>query len=209
LLALQKDPDSKVRFQLLLTLGFLNSEEASKVRYALLLQDVQDEWVQIAALSASSSQASEMLRVVLENFNNDVPAYASLVRRLASMIGASGEMKAISALIRSATATGNQSGWQGQSIEGLAQALGDSKKSSFSSASDTRVLINTFFDHPSSDVRRATMHLLKVTTAKGDKLIKDAIKKATTIGRSNQPKINGPGQRTLFPSEILLLSHPF
>ncbi len=183
LLALQKDPDPKVRFQLILTLGFLDTEEVSKVRHALLLQDVQDEWVQIAALTASSSQASSLLSVVLQNFNKDIPAYASLVRRLTSMIGAAGESKSISQLIRSATATGKDdaSGWQGQALEGLAQGLENKKMPAAISDADSKILINSFFDHVSPSVRRAAMHLLKVTGIKNETVAKGAIEKAAAI----------------------------
>jgi putative membrane-bound dehydrogenase-like protein len=180
---LQKDADPKVRFQLILTLGFLDSEEASKIRHALLLQDVEDEWVQIAALSASSSQASALLNVVLGNFKKEVPAYASLVRRLTSMIGAAGDQGAISQLIQRATNVGsdNQSEWQGQALEGLALGLENKKMRPSVSEKETKILINTFFDHPSSSVRRASMHLLKVTGIKNEMLTKDAIGKAVAI----------------------------
>lgn len=75
LLAMQDDADPKVRFQLLCTLGFIDTPETMRVRHKLLFQDINDEWVQIAALSASS-QTSSLLKVVLENFRGDVPAYS-------------------------------------------------------------------------------------------------------------------------------------
>lgn len=189
LLTLQKDSDPKVRFQLVLTLGFLDSEEASKVRYTILLQDIQDEWVQIAALSASSSQASDMLTVVLKNYKNDVAAYASLVRRLASMIGASGESGDISRLIQNATAGTAQTGWHGQALEGLAQGLENKKTRLAIPESDARILVSAFFNNPSAAVRKSAMHLLKVAEVKDEKLIKGAVEKAAVIaGDHHQPE---------------------
>ena len=103
LLSLQDDADPKVRFQLLCTLGSLNTPEVIAIRNKLLLRDIQDEWVQIGALSAASSQTSSLLSFVLENFRSDIPAYASLIQRLTTMVGATGEPKAIRQLIKHAT----------------------------------------------------------------------------------------------------------
>ena len=56
LLPLQKDKDAKVRFQLLLTLGFVHTPESADGRDKLLFDRHQrQKWIQIAALSASSS----------------------------------------------------------------------------------------------------------------------------------------------------------
>ena len=71
LLPLQNDKDDKVRFQLLLTLGFIHTPESSAARNKLLFTDINDKWVQIAALSASSSQTSSLLKEVLNKFQQD------------------------------------------------------------------------------------------------------------------------------------------
>ena len=125
---------------------------------------------------------SGLFSFVLSNFRNDLPAYASFVRRLAYTVGASGEPKAISQLIRNATTTTqNQQAWQGQALEGLAQGLENKKTPASIPVADTKLLISTFFDHPSGAVRQSAMHLLKVTSSKDEKIIKDAIGKAVTM----------------------------
>src|SRR5256886_15350993 len=43
------DPDPKVRFQLLCTLGFLDSPEATAAENKLLADGVEDPWMQVAA----------------------------------------------------------------------------------------------------------------------------------------------------------------
>src|SRR5207247_4624546 len=55
--ALASDPDPRVRFQLLCTLGGLDSPAARAARDRLLFAGIEDEWMQVAALSASSDQA--------------------------------------------------------------------------------------------------------------------------------------------------------
>ena len=64
LFGLQDDPNPKVRFQLLLTLGFVNTPQSIQTRNKLLFEDINDKWVQVAALSAGS-ETSSLLKVVL------------------------------------------------------------------------------------------------------------------------------------------------
>ncbi len=68
LFGLQNDNNVKVRYQLLCTLGDVNGPEAEQVRQKLLFKDINDKWVQIAALTAASSQSGSLLTYVLKNF---------------------------------------------------------------------------------------------------------------------------------------------
>jgi HEAT repeat protein len=92
LTALQNDNDAKVRFQLLLTLGFINTPQAAEARNNILFRDIKDKWVQIAALSASSLNKSELLNRLTQQTGNK-EQYATLIERLTTMIGASGSRK--------------------------------------------------------------------------------------------------------------------
>ena len=80
LFTLQDDSDEKVRFQLLCTLGFVNTPQANAIRQRLLFKDINDRWMQIAALSAASSQSVDLLNAVLSKFDPSVPEYSSLVQ---------------------------------------------------------------------------------------------------------------------------------
>ena len=64
-LGLAKDERPKVRFQLLATLGFVDSAASRAVQEQLLRRDLEDDWVQVAALSASPERASAYLRAAL------------------------------------------------------------------------------------------------------------------------------------------------
>src|SRR5690606_11020614 len=114
LLELQSDSDPKVRFQLLCTLGFSDTSKADQARQELLFRDLQDEWVQIAALSAPYPQSRGLLTAILNSYEGDIPAYATLVRRISAMAAASQDYGNILELIRQATSDlpdkGN--GWQ-------------------------------------------------------------------------------------------------
>ncbi len=187
LLSLQNDVEAKVRFQLLLTLGYINSGEAASVRNKILFKDVKDKWVQIAALSAPPSQTAPLLKVVLNNYRSDVPEYASLVQRLTRMVGTSGSQEYINKLIKQSTSMGTnkQNSWQGAMLDGLALGL-ESRKSKLPksiSAFDgvQSLLVNTFFDHPTSEVRQAALEMLRVIGLKDETLKTKSIPRAIKI----------------------------
>ena len=64
-LALVDDDSPKVRFQLLATLGGVDSAASRAAQEKLLFRDLDDEWVQVAALSASPERAQAYLQAAL------------------------------------------------------------------------------------------------------------------------------------------------
>ncbi len=187
LLPLQVDPDAKVRFQLLCTLGFLDTPESAEARKKLLFNDLDDNWVQIAALSAASSQTFSLLKAVLDNYQQDRPAYASLAQRLASMIGASEKTGNVRSLIQQATLTGSKenNGWQGPVLDGLAEGMGRNPVPNSISKYELPALINLCFEHPSTPVRNASLHLLSVTEINDKSQLNEAVEKAVSIAKDN------------------------
>lgn len=182
ILVLKGDPDAKVRFQLLCSLGSVNTPQASQVRNDLLFRDLNDEWVQVAALSASSSQTASLLKVVMDRYRQDFPAYASLTKRLSTMVAASGTTETIHQLIEKAVApsTKDQAGWNGPLLQGIAQGLRTQKKSkAFKPEHD--LLLKTFFENPSSEVRNASLDLLRVIGLQEDEAVAKAKEKAVLI----------------------------
>ncbi len=183
LMPLQNDPDPKVRFQLLLTLGFINTPEAVQARNSLLFTDINDSWVQIAALSASSAQTASLLAVVQEKFRDDVPAYASLLQRLTAMVGASANSPVIHQLIQKATIvkSGKNQGWQAPMLQGLAQGMKDRRSLLRVSEADQKLLVATFFDNPSAELRQASLQLLKTNGISNGSLKTASVSNATLI----------------------------
>lgn len=184
LLLLQNDTDSKVRFQLLCTLGYSNTPGAAAARQQLLFSNLSDEWMQIAALSASASQAGSLLNEVLHTFKNYVPAYASLTQRLAAMIGAGKEQEAISKLIQKAIAPGSkkEEGWQAPVLKGLSEGLKRNKSAHSVLQTMQPVLVNAFFVHPVAEVRKAALQLLKLTETKNHTIEAGIVKAASIAG---------------------------
>ncbi len=163
LIALKEDNNAKVRYQLLCTLGSLNSPDANEARQELLFKDINDNWVQIAALSASSSQSSDMLEGVLKKFDPAVPAYASLVTRLGNMIGASKDSKTIHSFLTRAVepAFDTAKSWKSPLLEGIAEGFKNRKSVPKGFGSERQLLINVCLHHPDVNIRRNARSMLE------------------------------------------------
>lgn len=205
LLFLETDPDAKVRFQLLCTLGFIDNQKASEIRNRLLFRDIQDKWVQIAALSASGTQGGDLLYNLIENFKPGVPAYASLVERLASMLAASGGGKDIQRLIRRSTQGASEKySWQVSALRGIGEGLPRRKLPPVVSGSEQNLLIEVFFEHPSSELRRAAFMILKHSGIEDVGIRKNAIGRAVAIAGDTRI----PDEKRAEAIDLLALDDP-
>lgn len=187
LLALKNDDNPKVRLQLLLTLGYDLSDESAKVRNKLLFQDIDDKWIQIASLTAPASQTESILKEVLTNYKADIPAYSSLVQRLATMIANGGDLNTIKKLLNRSlnNTSGSELQWQGAMLEGLAIGLESLKSKSPEALNAFRQnqnqLIRTFFGHPSETVRKGSLDILRVIELVSSPETRNAINKSGLI----------------------------
>ncbi len=190
LLLMQNDTDPKVRFQLLCTLGDINTAEAAAARQKLLFSNLSDEWMQIAALSASASQAVPLLKEVMNNFRSDVPAYASLAQRLSAMIGAGNKLEIIHVLMQNAIGPGSKktSGWQAPVLSGLSEGLRRNKPARAVLQTMEPFLVNCFFEHPAAEVRKAALELLTLAEIKGNSIEAGMVKAASIAGNKARPE---------------------
>ena len=181
LISLQNDADAKVRFQLLCTLGSLDSQEAAAARNNLLFMDVTDEFVQVAALSAAASQTIPLLNEVLRRYNHTVPAYGSLVQSLTAMAASHETSRYVYTLVRDATAVlpEDSSYWQIDVLKGLAKGFA-TRPNSLPGAEQS-LLMNAFFDHPAFAVRQAAFQLLKTGRQREGSHRQAAMRRARTL----------------------------
>lgn len=162
LIALKDDDNAKVRYQLLCTLGFINTSEAGKTIQELLFKDIDDKWVQVAALSARS-QSTDMLESVIKKFNPVVPAYASLVTRLGTIIGASNDSKTIHSFVKKAleTSADTTKSWKASLLEGIAEGLKNRKSVPEGLNLERKSLIEVCLHHPDVHIRRSARNILE------------------------------------------------
>ncbi|MCE6990152.1 PVC-type heme-binding CxxCH protein [Dyadobacter sp. CY323] len=206
LLVLQNDTDPKVRYQLLCTLGYFNTPEAGTARQKLLFKDLDDDWVQIAALSANSSQTAPLLKTVMQTYQSDKPAYAGLLQRLTGIVGAGDKPEPIQELINKAIApqTGKQSGWQSPILTGLTDGLKRKKIDFALLQNEQNALVESTFENPSADVRKASLQMLKVIGVKDSVQLEKTFKKAIAVAGNR----NLPNEKRAEALNFLALGNP-
>jgi len=88
LLTMERDPDRRVQFQLLCTLGGIDSRASRAAQDRLLAQAIDDPWMQIAALSASSDRAPQLFRTATAFTDRQTSARGTFFHQIAAVIGA-------------------------------------------------------------------------------------------------------------------------
>ncbi|HVP48532.1 MAG TPA: PVC-type heme-binding CxxCH protein [Bryobacteraceae bacterium] len=182
LLGMVKDPDSRVRCQLLCTLGSLNSPAARAARDELLSHDVEDRWFQIAALSASSGEAPRIYEKAVTGGTTETPGRVSFVRQAASVVGARHKPAEVqSVLIRVARNTeSSASWWRAASLEGLALGLKGRATGPEVFGSGQPALLK-LFDSPDAPVRSAALRLIEMSGLPPGAASASALQHAATI----------------------------
>jgi putative membrane-bound dehydrogenase-like protein len=171
LLKMERDPDRRVQFQLLCTLGGIDSKAARDAQDRLLAQAIDDPWMQTAALSASSERAPQLLRTAIAFADKQTGARATFFRQIATVIGVrrkTAEIRQVLTTVLSASPAG-ASWWRAAAIDGLAQGFG-SNPSRRRGPDDSRApvdlgqdLLLKLFETPDADVRRASLRGLTAT----------------------------------------------
>jgi putative membrane-bound dehydrogenase-like protein len=161
LLALEHDPNPRVQFQLLCTLGGIDSPASRAAQERLLAQHIEDPWMQIAALTASSDRAPQLFKSAAAFTDQNTPARANFFRQVSSVLGARrkpAEIRPVlDTLVRSAKP--ESSWWRAATLEGLAQGLGG-KRAKEDIGQD---LLLKLFQGSDEKVRQASLRLLAAT----------------------------------------------
>ena len=182
LMGMFNDPSPKVRFQLLCTLGFVNSPAAQVARDRLLALGIEDRWVQLAALSASSEEAPRLFQKALASVaSGESKGRLSLFRQVCSVIAVrqrNVEIQEVLSKVAGSTQP-DAAWWRTASLEGLAQ----SGRGGRSGQEAQRPLLLKIFESPEPSVRRAALQLLdRVGLPPGPKT-EESLRRATTIAQ--------------------------
>lgn len=186
LIRLKNDPSGKVRYQVLASLGFVNTPAAIQARKELLFQNLDNNWMQIAALSALPVENDQLLTEVLQKYNPDNPGYASLVERLSYMAGASGDIAQLKSLIGKALARENSSkNWSVALLRGITQSLRNRGVDGNALATEREQLLTAAMDYPQPAMRRAAVDLLRIVGLPEGERTTNALEQATEVARNN------------------------
>ena len=165
-LSLVKDESPKVRFQLLLTLGGAPGAASRAAQESLLLRDLEDEWVQVAALSASPERPGTYLTAALAAGSSwlaaETPGRASFLRRVAGAVGTRPGATELEGLLSRVAAADDPKAdwWRAALAEGLARGAQQHGALALSARARAR-LLGLAFDR-ALPVRRACLQLLFV-----------------------------------------------
>ncbi len=207
LTAMSTDQHPKVRYQLLCTLGFLEDEKADQVRISILQQDLEDPWVQVAALTGVPGREMALLDLAQEKFKGQNSGSASrFFSLLAAAIGNSNDQQAIQTLIQKGTRTGSaeDAGWQSAVLEGLYQLWQYKGAPAWIGETEKSRLLQHFDQTPENPLRSACLNLLTVTGLPGPAAAGPSLQDAAKWAKER----NLPEAVRVDAMQLLALSNP-
>lgn len=178
---LASDDDAKVRFQLICSLGAIEEKQAREIVWQLLEKDINDEWVQYAALSSANGYEEEWLSLAIAQLGNKAQKEAApFFKKLAASIANSGNQQAINDLIITSTKLNeNNVWWQAAALEGLANGL-STKTNALPQGEYQRRLLTLISPQTPDELRRASLHLLTTLgTTESPQLMTPALERAS------------------------------
>ncbi len=183
LLSLQNDPAAKVRFQLLCTLGSIKNEASEMVQQKILMRDIEDKWVQIAALSSSVGKEMALLEKSIPALSSNPSEGKELFfANCASVIGLSKRQLDIQKIIRLACTNNAASSawWQAACLKGLAKVLSvESIRQDWQQ--EKSMLLSKFSAGTIPELRSAALELLAILGPPQNKSFAESIPLAKTI----------------------------
>ncbi len=189
------DLDPRVRFQLLCTLGGLESSSARAARERLLAHDLEDPWFQIAALSASSDEGPSLFRMAVSRLvDQSTEGRLDFFRLVASVIGARQKRAEIQQVIQTvAKQSGSDSSWwRAASLEGLAEGIEGRGSDSIKLANGQDLLLR-LFETTETRVRRGSLALLEIVGLPAGPSVTTALERAAATAQNREAE---PDRRT-------------
>lgn len=124
LVAMISDQHAKVRYQLLLTLGSLNSDKVVEARERLLEQNIEDVWMQHAALSAKTIDLDKMFHWSALTFKErESEGSISFFAELAEMTAKSASSGELNKLLKGILSLRESNWYDPIVMQGLTSAL--------------------------------------------------------------------------------------
>ncbi|MEO6290529.1 MAG: PVC-type heme-binding CxxCH protein [Ginsengibacter sp.] len=125
LFSLQTDPSAKVRYQLLCTLGNIHNAGSYAAQQRLLMKDIEDKWVQIAALTSANGNELALLQKSVQAFSSASEGKALFFSNCANLIGVSQKTENIKKVIQLAANNNSSKSdwWQAACLKGLSSSF--------------------------------------------------------------------------------------
>jgi putative membrane-bound dehydrogenase-like protein len=164
LLGLEHDTNPRVEFQLLCTLGDIDTPASRQAQERMLAEHIEDRWMQMAALTASSDRAPRLFQTAAAFTSKNTPARENFFRQVTSVIGARRKSAEVRGVIETVARSSRPESawWRAASLEGLAQGIGSGSDSIRHENAGQDVLLKVF-EGPDEKVRAASLRLLAAT----------------------------------------------
>ncbi len=188
LVEMSDDPDPQVRFQLLLTLGGLESSAARAARERLLARNLEDRWFQVSALTASSEDGPRMFqRAVSRLTDSNAEGRREFFRQVSSVIGARRRRSEIQQVIQTvAKASGSKSNWwRAATLDGLAEGI-KGRGSEFSDGATGQTQLLKLSQEAGTPVRRASLSLLEILALPAEASVTAALEQSAAIAQNRE-----------------------
>ena len=189
LLKMSADPDPQVRFQLLCTLGFVDTSAATRARESLLLENLEDRWMQTAALSTSSQEGVRLFEMAAARLASErSEGRTNFFRQVGSVLGARQKEREIGRMLRlvSRDSRPESEWWRAASLEGLAQGIRGRGGLSEQLKPAQQSLLLRLFEGPAPSVRRASLQLLEVTGLPRDASLRAALNRTAATAENKE-----------------------
>ena len=178
------DPDPKVRFQLLCTLGFLDSAEATAAQNKLLVDGVEDPWMQVAALSASPGRVLPYFELAVSRLaDSETKARRNFFHQVGAVIGMrakSEEMRRLLTIVVDGPRP-NSDWWGGATLDGMAEGVRAKGADAKAALKPDRDLFLRMFAGRPGPPGHAAVHLLAVLGLPNDSAATESLKRAERI----------------------------
>jgi putative membrane-bound dehydrogenase-like protein len=165
LVHLQNDPSPRVRLQLLCTLGALHDTDAESAKRKILLEDIDDRWVQFSALSSSARKEMELMKSVIpvlgSKHNEGMALFFS---NCATAIGFSKRAEDIRDLINLACSQKStaSSWWQAACLNGLSMTFSEKGIPKADFSGEKLKLLSLFKPTTEQGLRQEAIMLLSI-----------------------------------------------
>jgi putative heme-binding domain-containing protein len=202
MLAMVQDPDARVRFQLLCTLGTLRSVESRAARERLLFGDIDDKWMQVAALSASSTEAARLFETATQITASQSEGRANLLRQIAAIIGRRGKSAEVAQVLRAVQVKPEAASawWRAAMLDGLALGM----QAGQTMGSEVVHLVLPLVDAAEPAIRLSALQILASTGLPVTSKTKAAVDRAAKLAVDE----SGDPQRRADGVSLLILAGP-
>ncbi len=180
LLAMGEDSDPKVRLQLVLTLGYVDSPTARALRDRLLFGHIEDRWLQTAALSWPAKEAGALFTKATGQqglTTEQTEGREAFFRQIAGVIGAAGDAAGERSLLAAvgSVARPESAWWHAAALRGFADGLKARGKDSAPPQGAYQSLLKLFADG-APEVRAAALSVLEAAPpASSDRAFQSAV----------------------------------